>query len=153
MHPPCILRAAPTAHLPPRDLPSRKRVLSPQCHSHPLLSLAFLAGANTWTYNSSGLHRRVPRRRGMDLALACRALRHRRLRSPPQVPVYQCVRALWGYRRSSLDFRCCVPSFSFRGITGNVHVSGGRGDKRDVIRARRHDGPPAGRWRTARIDL
>jgi hypothetical protein len=122
------------------------------CHSHHTLS-RFLA-ANTWTYNSSGLHRRAPRRRGMDLALACRALRRRRLRSPLQALVCRCVRVLWGYRRSSLEFCYCVSSFFLvTGMAGKIHVSGRRGDKRYEIRARGHDGPPAGRRRTARIDL
>jgi hypothetical protein len=122
----------------------------PVCHSRHSSLSRFLA-ANTWTYNSSGLHRRAPRRRSTVLVLACRALRRRRLRSPLQALVCRCGRVLWGYRRSSLDFR--FKFFIVRGMTGKIHVSGGRGDKRDGIRARGHDGPPAGRRRTARIDL
>jgi hypothetical protein len=111
-----------------------KACAQPACHSHhttPLeLSLAF-STANTWTYNSSGLHRRAPRRRGMDLAPACRALRRRRLYSLLQALVCRCVRVLWGYRRSSLDFSLCF----VRGIAGNT-CKWGKGDKNTCQRSR-----------------
>lgn len=103
-----------------------KACIQPVCHSHHYPLSRSLAGSNTYTYNSSDLHRGAPLRRGMNPALVCRALRRRRLRSPLQALVCRFVRVLWGYRRSSLDISS-RSVFFVRGMAGNMCERGKRG--------------------------